>query len=163
MQQKCPKCGHKWSQASAAPKLRGLDPKVAGILREEARHEAAARQEAAAKIPFLHGKLSPLRLIEGDQRETKPAAAGGTAGAEGWAEAERRRRSGFLRGFVSAALLAAAGIAAYNHAPRAIEALPDLETYMTIYADWVNALRAKVDSGVNRSIERIQDALAQFR
>ena len=152
MQQKCPKCGHKWSQTPAAQKLRGLDPEVAGILREEARREAAARQAATANASF-----------HGGQPETRNAADGGAAGLEGRAEAERRQRSGFLRGFVSAVLLAAAGIAAYNHAPRAIEALPDLEAYMAIYADWVNALRPKVDSGVNHSIQLIQDVLARFR
>ncbi|MCF2904751.1 zinc-ribbon domain-containing protein [Octadecabacter sp. CECT 8868] len=77
------------------------------------------------------------------------------------AEEELKQRSGFRRGFIFVIVLALLALAAYIFAPQIIAALPQTETAMTSYVEWVDGLRLWLDGKVQGLVEGASDAPAE--
>ena len=75
---------------------------------------------------------------------------------------EKRKRSGFRRGFIWAMVVFALAALIYVFAPKIIEMVPALETMMNAYVEWVNALRIKVDQMLMSAVEKLTGLLTQL-
>jgi predicted Zn finger-like uncharacterized protein len=71
-----------------------------------------------------------------------------------------RPRGGFKRGFMYVVLIALIALAIYVFAPQISAAVPQVEPYLTSYAEWVDGLRILLDQKLQQLIERAQSTPA---
>lgn len=75
---------------------------------------------------------------------------------------EKRKRSGFRRGFILAIFIFAVLAVVYTYAPLLVEKFPQLESALVSYVDWVNNLRASIDSMLQSAIQKLTGLLSQI-
>lgn len=154
-----------------APQKPALDPDVADILRQEAAHERAARA-ADAKIesqPDLglappepkridHTSGQPRRDLLPDIETINGSLRSEDAPARP-APRPPRRRGGFWRGFLFVVGLVLLAVAIYALAPRIMEQTPDhVDVWLQSYVDWIDEMRLKLDLGLQKLIDKAQNA-----
>jgi predicted Zn finger-like uncharacterized protein len=71
-----------------------------------------------------------------------------------------RPRGGFKRGFMYVVIIALVALAIYVFAPQISAAVPQVEPYLTSYAEWVDGLRILLDQKLQQLIERAQSTPA---
>ena len=71
-----------------------------------------------------------------------------------------RPRGGFKRGFMYVVIVALVALAIYVFAPQISAAVPQVEPYLTSYAEWVDGLRILLDQKLQQLIERAQSTPA---
>ena len=71
-----------------------------------------------------------------------------------------RPRGGFKRGFMYVVIIALVALAIYVFAPQISAAVPQVEPYLTSYAEWVDGLRILLDRKLQQLIERAQSTPA---
>jgi predicted Zn finger-like uncharacterized protein len=71
-----------------------------------------------------------------------------------------RPRGGFKRGFMYVVIIALVALAIYVFAPQISAAVPQVEPYLTSYAEWVDGLRILLDQQLQQLIERTQSTPA---
>lgn len=170
---------------------RPLDKEVAGILREEAEREAAARAaEAAAGLETqaelglgeaaedtdTRERLARMRdtdqenaasrrnLLPDIEELNSTLTASPEAGEdeESLIAQEARRRSGFRLGFSLTVLLLAVLTLIYVYAPKIAEAMPQTTAFLDSYVNWVNGLRLALDGWLQRAVEKLTALISQM-
>jgi predicted Zn finger-like uncharacterized protein len=71
-----------------------------------------------------------------------------------------RPRGGFRRGFMYVVIIALIALAIYVFAPQVSAAVPQIEPYLTSYAEWVDGLRILLDQQLQQLIEGAQSTPA---
>ena len=71
-----------------------------------------------------------------------------------------RPRGGFKRGFMYVVIVALVALAIYVFAPQISAAVPQVDPYLTSYAEWVDGLRILLDQKLQQLIERAQSTPA---
>jgi len=74
---------------------------------------------------------------------------------------EKRKRSGFRRGFILSVLFFAVLALIYAYAPRIVAAYPASEPVLSAYVDVVNGLRLWVDGILQKAVEKLTALLSQ--
>ena len=77
-------------------------------------------------------------------------------------DARAARGGGFRRGFILAVVLFAIAALIYALAPRIADAFPALTPALSAYVDWVNALRAGIDSLLLKAVDKITALVGQL-
>lgn len=153
---------------STSTPTRALDPEIADILREEAetdRELRAAEQAQLENQPELGLAVPGPRRIDhtgGQSRKdllpdvdaiNSSLRTEDSAPAAPVADPEPQRKSRFWSGFMLMVVLALIAVAIYVLAPQIMEHTPDnLDAWLQSYVDWVDALRLRLDLGLQKML-----------
>jgi len=156
----------------AEPQRRELDESVLDILREEAAREEIARAEEQ-DVPGLAeafaeqvGEETPPQEEEAHGADLLPDIDMINSTLQADAEHEEeineeeeatpvKSSGGFRRGFTMMLLLIILAAVIYTSAPKIIELWPAGEPYLTAYVNWVDGLRASLDSLMGNATESL--------
>ena len=126
-------------------RLRG-EPEVAAaaVSPTMAQDANAPRRELLPDIEEINSTLRP--------------DSNGQAAVADLEEPQAQRNGGFRRGFMAMVIIALLALAAYVFAPQISAAVPQVESAMTAFADWVDGLRLWLDATVRGLLEGSPDA-----
>ncbi len=127
---------------TAAPDAAGIGAAGGAAMAQDAN---APRRELLPDIEEINSTLRP--------DNTANAAVNYDADTE-------RPRGGFKRGFMYVVIIALVALAIYVFAPQISAAVPQVEPYLTSYAEWVDGLRILLDRKLQQLIERAQSTPA---
>ena len=127
---------------TAAADAAGIGAAVGAAMAQDAN---APRRELLPDIEEINSTLRP--------DNTANAAVNYDADTE-------RPRGGFKRGFMYVVIIALVALAIYVFAPQISAAVPQVEPYLTSYAEWVDGLRILLDQKLQQLIERAQSTPA---
>ncbi len=100
--------------------------------------------------------LPDIEEINSTLAATSDGAGGGTA------TADEARQTGFRRGVMLAFLLFAIMALVYVFAPKIADAVPSTAAALSAYVDWINGLRAGVDSVMLKAVDKLTGLLDQI-
>jgi hypothetical protein len=127
-------------------------------LRGEPENADADAVSAAVGAAMTQNANAPRRELLPDIEEINSTLRpDNTANAAVNYDADTERpRGGFKRGFMYVVIIALVALAIYVFAPQISAAVPQVEPYLTSYAEWVDGLRILLDQKLQQLIERAQ-------
>lgn len=158
--------------APAMPPRPTVTPEIADILREEASIETAARdaeRDTLQSQPDLGLAAPEPRRVDhtgGQSRknllpdiEAINSSLRGSETAPDTATPPAKSGGGFSRGFLFVVMCAVLAAAVYVLAPHMMPHTPDaVDQALTSYVNWVNALRLRLDLGLQSLLARVGGA-----
>jgi predicted Zn finger-like uncharacterized protein len=131
-------------------------------LRGEPENADADAVSAAVGAAMTQNANAPRRELLPDIEEINSTLRpDNTANAAVNYDADTERpRGGFKRGFMYVVIIALVALAIYVFAPQISAAVPQVEPYLTSYAEWVDGLRILLDQKLQQLIERAQSTPA---